>query len=661
MAEAIQLMDEKMVKQNPLDNTTKHSWGSTADTNEVNIYSNTPSSVITGEDVFLSDPKEININNTSANVEFIDSDPEMEQTCIEVDKTSNESLVNQILNWEDKKEPTLNLKPAFNLFDTTKVAACSSISLDDRVKENKGGQVKRGACSPEIQSANKKLYSQSDIDTNLEQYLFISCKATDLTKKNPVKLMKELQQTSKELQPNQIQILKECIKIKCTSPKQKSALSSITHLMGNSIQVTNHYQLETKPDKLEQIIIFGVLEETTLDEIQEQTGATSVKRLPTKSNSQTHTPVVLGYHGTAPNVVVLGWKTHNAKPFIPRPLRCFNCQLFAGHVAEHCRSSPKCPRCGGKHTFDQCPQKQVENCSGSELTVKCANCGENHSAAFKGCSAYLRAAKITEIKVMEHLSYANAAKVLKKQEQESTANTKMTQYPTYTATVCEPLHRESYISVPTTAQTSASKASEGAHGWPHLTGKGAVPKSASTAGQIAHWQFSLSGQGAAQPTTSTAGETAHWQPNLTGQGEGNINPVNQRNNEKLNPETHTATHINKHPENVYNDETTPKTLIGIEDVKQIDKSRIITSTPTKDTRQPTYEARNQKPQSTLLGDITNKFIQVLPHVMHFIFSIANIFGLNVNSQTQSIIYSLVDNLLTAINQTSSMNNFQNSI
>ena len=93
----------------------------------------------------------------------------------------------------------------------------------------------------------------------------------------------------------------------------------------------------------------------------------------------------------------LGYQRITIKEYIAHPVRCYKCQIF-GHVAKNCRSTQKCPYCAGSHSYDNC-HNPVEK--------KCANCGEPHSSAFKGCKAKAKDIKNSKV---ENMSYADAAK-----------------------------------------------------------------------------------------------------------------------------------------------------------------------------------------------------------------------------------------------------------
>ncbi|KAI5719422.1 hypothetical protein M8J76_009912 [Diaphorina citri] len=61
--------------------------------------------------------------------------------------------------------------------------------------------------------------------------------------------------------------------------------------------------------------------------------------------------------------------------------QCTKCQRY-GHTKNYCKLSPRCLFCSLPHPSSECEKKK-------EDTIKvCANCGENHTANFKGCAYY---------------------------------------------------------------------------------------------------------------------------------------------------------------------------------------------------------------------------------------------------------------------------------
>ena len=100
-----------------------------------------------------------------------------------------------------------------------------------------------------------------------------------------------------------------------------------------------------------------------------------------------------------PAEVRLGYLLFGIRQFIPKPLRCFNCNRF-GHAASHCRGRARCSNCGGEHKYSECEAD----------TAKCPNCGGNHSANDKTCPRYKRESEILKLKTTSNLSYADACK-----------------------------------------------------------------------------------------------------------------------------------------------------------------------------------------------------------------------------------------------------------
>lgn len=60
--------------------------------------------------------------------------------------------------------------------------------------------------------------------------------------------------------------------------------------------------------------------------------------------------------------------------------QCMNCQRY-GHTKNYCKLSPRCMFCSADHPSAQCTNME-------EAIKVCVNCGENHSANYKGCQYY---------------------------------------------------------------------------------------------------------------------------------------------------------------------------------------------------------------------------------------------------------------------------------
>lgn len=71
------------------------------------------------------------------------------------------------------------------------------------------------------------------------------------------------------------------------------------------------------------------------------------------------------------------------------PMQCKNCQKY-GHGQANCFRTPKCVKCAGAHTSSMCPRSKTTTNPGGRLALadlRCANCGDRHTANFHGCPA----------------------------------------------------------------------------------------------------------------------------------------------------------------------------------------------------------------------------------------------------------------------------------
>lgn len=101
-----------------------------------------------------------------------------------------------------------------------------------------------------------------------------------------------------------------------------------------------------------------------------------------------------------PKEVYYGFMRYSIREYVPKPMRCYNCQEF-GHMANVCKGKRRCARCSGDHEYGKC---------GEEVRPKCCNCGGNHSMAFWGCEVMKKEVKVQQIKLKENISYVEAVK-----------------------------------------------------------------------------------------------------------------------------------------------------------------------------------------------------------------------------------------------------------
>ena len=82
----------------------------------------------------------------------------------------------------------------------------------------------------------------------------------------------------------------------------------------------------------------------------------------------------------------------------PPVLRCIKCQRL-GHSNKNCKFNKRCVCCSG----NSCDKEYIKE------ILKCSNCSEEYSSAYKGCRAYHQAIKENEQKY-QIKTYAEIAK-----------------------------------------------------------------------------------------------------------------------------------------------------------------------------------------------------------------------------------------------------------
>ncbi|GFV06948.1 CCHC-type domain-containing protein [Trichonephila clavipes] len=102
-----------------------------------------------------------------------------------------------------------------------------------------------------------------------------------------------------------------------------------------------------------------------------------------------------------PQTVKMAYIRCPVRPYIPNPLRCFQCQRY-GHSKNVCRGQPTCPRCGESgHDSADCKKKE-----------QCLNCKGEHPAYSRSCPTWITEKEITAVKIKENISYPEARRVV---------------------------------------------------------------------------------------------------------------------------------------------------------------------------------------------------------------------------------------------------------
>ena len=173
------------------------------------------------------------------------------------------------------------------------------------------------------------------------------------------------------------------------------------------VKVTPHRSLNSCKGVIRCRDLRDCKDEEVLEALNHE-GVTHVKHIFTKQNGSaipTNTFVVTFNKPTPPKFVKAAYLYIPVEPFIPNPLRCFNCQKF-GHGQNSCNHKPLCARCGLEgHKDTDCPAVQP----------KCANCSGDHPAYSRQCPEWSKQQKIVRIKTERNVSFSEAKSIYSQQ------------------------------------------------------------------------------------------------------------------------------------------------------------------------------------------------------------------------------------------------------
>lgn len=159
-------------------------------------------------------------------------------------------------------------------------------------------------------------------------------------------------------------------------------------------------------------VITGIPTNVSMEELKKKIkGGNVMKVQRLKSNKEgvlrDSESVAIEFEGeNTPKKVFLGFMSYPVRIYVPKPLRCYRCQRF-GHTAKNCNRQRRCARCGGDHEYGNC---------GTGTPPKCCSCGGDHNVAYGGCEIMRKETKIQKIRVERRISYADAVKVIRKRE-----------------------------------------------------------------------------------------------------------------------------------------------------------------------------------------------------------------------------------------------------
>ena len=192
------------------------------------------------------------------------------------------------------------------------------------------------------------------------------------------------------------------ILIHTTSKTYSNELLELTELAGVPVKASSHRSLNTSKG----VVRCGDLRMCSHDEILENLkpqGVIDHYNITVRSDDgqrrNTNTHIITFNQPTPPKEIKIGYLNVKVDLYIPNLIRCFKCQRF-GHTKKFCRNTEICPKCGESHVEEQCSK-----------SLKCVNCGGEHSSFNKDCPRWVLEKKVQQIRAEKGCSFPEARKL----------------------------------------------------------------------------------------------------------------------------------------------------------------------------------------------------------------------------------------------------------
>lgn len=236
----------------------------------------------------------------------------------------------------------------------------------------------------------------------------------DLQKVSPFLLKKVIDSTC----GGEVELCKKTrsgfVLIKTKNVDQAKKLVQLTKISQTIVvDVTEHNFLNNSKGVIFTKELIGVPEEEILNELK-IFNVIEVRKIQRRANEEMIETglIILTFATTSPpEEIFVGYELLQIRPFIPNPLRCFNCFKF-GHPTKFCRDTKKCVNCGYTHHIDI---EKNEKCT---LTTICTNCkiykldDTLHNSLDKKCPIYIREKEIQAIKTIQKVDLKTARQIL---------------------------------------------------------------------------------------------------------------------------------------------------------------------------------------------------------------------------------------------------------
>ena len=156
-------------------------------------------------------------------------------------------------------------------------------------------------------------------------------------------------------------------------------LMKCTSFCGTPVTVETHKTLNRSKGVVKSRDLVGCTEEEMVAELN---GVVEARRVTVRRGDsiiQTNTWILTFDSPRPPARIQVEYLDLPVRPYVPNPMRCFNCHRY-GHTKANCRRKAACPRCG----------KEDHEEVGCKAALQCLNCQGAHAANSKDCARWLQ-------------------------------------------------------------------------------------------------------------------------------------------------------------------------------------------------------------------------------------------------------------------------------
>ena len=190
---------------------------------------------------------------------------------------------------------------------------------------------------------------------------------------------------------------------------QSDKLLTITAMNDIPVEVFPHKTLNFTKGVVRSFQLANIETDELVNELEDQ-GVVEAIRISSKRNGikvPTSTVILKFKRAQLPDHIKAGYHRIKVSPYIPNPLRCFNCQKFGHHIS-NCKKAKICAKCAlSDHGENPCPRSET-----------CINCNGPHPSYFSSCPKWKHEKEICKRKVHSGISYAQARKEVENSQRE---------------------------------------------------------------------------------------------------------------------------------------------------------------------------------------------------------------------------------------------------